>query len=65
MTFDKLLLSFLLYSNIFLNVKKGIYILVSADENSIGNVVLLSVEKVLELIESAYPNPITIQDVAR
>ncbi|XP_022919928.1 uncharacterized protein [Onthophagus taurus] len=38
---------------------------VSADENSLGNVVLLSKEKVLELIESAYPNPITIQDISK
>ncbi|GJQ73777.1 hypothetical protein Trydic_g18717 [Trypoxylus dichotomus] len=37
----------------------------SADENSIGNVVLLSKEKVLELIESAYPNPVTIQDISK
>ncbi|KAK9737374.1 hypothetical protein QE152_g10798 [Popillia japonica] len=37
----------------------------SVDENSIGNVVLLSKEKVLELIESAYPNPVTIQDMSK
>lgn len=37
----------------------------SADENSIGNVVLLSKEKVLELIESAYPNPVTIPDISK
>ncbi|KRT85997.1 hypothetical protein AMK59_2921, partial [Oryctes borbonicus] len=41
------------------------YFSVSADENSIGNVVLLSKEKVLELIESAYPNPVTIQDLSK
>ncbi|XP_015840503.1 uncharacterized protein LOC657396 isoform X2 [Tribolium castaneum] len=38
---------------------------VSADENSLGNVVLLTREKVLEIIESSYPNPITIQDIAK
>ncbi|EEZ98475.1 hypothetical protein TcasGA2_TC000967 [Tribolium castaneum] len=37
----------------------------SADENSLGNVVLLTREKVLEIIESSYPNPITIQDIAK
>ncbi|KAK9871148.1 hypothetical protein WA026_011430 [Henosepilachna vigintioctopunctata] len=34
-------------------------------EEPLGNVTLLTVEKVLDLIESAYPNPITIQDVAK
>ncbi|XP_065156923.1 uncharacterized protein [Atheta coriaria] len=43
----------------------SLYSTVSGDENSIGNVVLLSVEKVLELIESAYPNPITLHDLAK
>ncbi|XP_044259700.1 uncharacterized protein LOC123008130 isoform X2 [Tribolium madens] len=38
---------------------------VSADENSLGNVVLLTREKVLEIIESSYPNPVTIQDIAK
>lgn len=37
----------------------------SADENSLGYIHPLSVEKVLELIESAYPNPITIQDISK
>ncbi|XP_045472327.1 uncharacterized protein LOC123678797 isoform X3 [Harmonia axyridis] len=36
---------------------------VSAEE-PLDNIKLLTVEKVLDLIESAYPNPITIQDVA-
>lgn len=39
--------------------------IVSAEENSLGHVVLLTIEKVLELIESAYPNPITVQDIAK
>ncbi|KAL3280096.1 hypothetical protein HHI36_017602 [Cryptolaemus montrouzieri] len=34
-------------------------------EEPLGNVVVLTAEKVLELIESAYPNPITIHDVAK
>ncbi|XP_066250963.1 uncharacterized protein [Euwallacea similis] len=38
---------------------------VSAEENSLGNLQVLSQEKVLEIIESAYPNPVTIQDVAK
>ncbi|XP_023019025.1 uncharacterized protein isoform X2 [Leptinotarsa decemlineata] len=38
---------------------------VSAEENSLGNIVILTVEKVLEIIESSYPNPITIKDVAK
>ncbi|XP_045472492.1 uncharacterized protein LOC123678797 isoform X5 [Harmonia axyridis] len=33
-------------------------------EEPLDNIKLLTVEKVLDLIESAYPNPITIQDVA-
>ncbi|XP_031337511.1 uncharacterized protein LOC116166635 isoform X3 [Photinus pyralis] len=37
----------------------------SADENSLGYLQTLSVQKVLELIESAYPNPITIQDISK
>ncbi|XP_017785685.1 PREDICTED: uncharacterized protein LOC108568854 isoform X2 [Nicrophorus vespilloides] len=37
----------------------------SADENSLDNVVVLSIEKVLELIESSYPNPITTHDMAK
>ncbi|XP_057663423.1 uncharacterized protein LOC130898271 isoform X1 [Diorhabda carinulata] len=39
--------------------------IVSAEENSLGHIVVLTVEKVLEIIESAYPNPITIKDIAR
>ncbi|XP_061942652.1 uncharacterized protein LOC108000254 isoform X4 [Apis cerana] len=37
----------------------------STDETVIGQVVELTIEKVLELIESAYPNPITIIDIAK
>ncbi|KAK5649611.1 hypothetical protein RI129_000640 [Pyrocoelia pectoralis] len=37
----------------------------SADEHSLGYIQPLSVQKVLELIESAYPNPITIQDISK
>ncbi|KAJ3665794.1 hypothetical protein Zmor_001268 [Zophobas morio] len=37
----------------------------SADENSLGNVVLLTRDKVIEIIESSYPNPVTIQDIAK
>nr|CAD7258563.1 unnamed protein product [Timema shepardi] len=39
--------------------------MVSADESSLGKVVPLTEEKVLELLESAYPNPITVVDMAR
>lgn len=41
------------------------FVSVSAEENSLGNVVLLTIEKVLEIIESSYPNPVTIQDIAK
>ncbi|XP_076257620.1 uncharacterized protein LOC143194790 isoform X4 [Rhynchophorus ferrugineus] len=37
----------------------------STEENSLGNIQILTREKVLEIIESAYPNPVTIQDIAR
>ncbi|XP_017888476.1 uncharacterized protein LOC108629969 isoform X2 [Ceratina calcarata] len=37
----------------------------STDETVIGQVVELTLEKVLELIESAYPNPVTITDIAK
>ncbi|XP_054279456.1 uncharacterized protein LOC128997788 [Macrosteles quadrilineatus] len=37
----------------------------SADESTLGKLVILTEEKVLELIESAYPNPITAEDMAR
>ncbi|XP_068987353.1 uncharacterized protein [Bombus flavifrons] len=37
----------------------------STDETVIGQVVELTLEKVLELIESAYPNPITVTDIAK
>lgn len=37
----------------------------SVDENTIGHVIIITVKKVLELIESAYPNPVTIQDIAK
>ena len=30
-----------------------------------GQIVELTPEKVLELIESAYPNPVTIDDIAK
>jgi len=30
-----------------------------------GQVIELTVEKVLELIESAYPNPVTVVDIAK
>ncbi|CAH1973016.1 unnamed protein product [Acanthoscelides obtectus] len=36
----------------------------SAEETSLGNIVILTVEKVLEIIESSYPNPVTIKDIA-
>ncbi|KAK3919649.1 50S ribosomal protein L9 [Frankliniella fusca] len=36
----------------------------SADESILGQKVELTEEKVLELIESSYPNPITIQDIS-
>lgn len=38
---------------------------VSTDETVMGQVIELTVEKVLELIESAYPNPVTVVDVAK
>lgn len=38
---------------------------VSAEESTLGNGQILTQEKVLEIIESAYPNPITIKDVAK
>ncbi|XP_071877602.1 uncharacterized protein isoform X2 [Bombus fervidus] len=38
---------------------------VSTDETVIGQLVELTLEKVLELIESAYPNPITVTDIAK
>ncbi|XP_011631918.1 uncharacterized protein LOC105423726 isoform X2 [Pogonomyrmex barbatus] len=37
----------------------------STDETVMGQVIELTVEKVLELIESAYPNPVTIIDIAK
>lgn len=37
----------------------------STDETIMGQVIELTVEKVLELIESAYPNPVTVVDMAR
>lgn len=30
-----------------------------------GHIVELTAEKVLELIESAYPNPVTVMDIAK
>jgi len=38
---------------------------VSIDETVMGQVIELTVEKVLELIESAYPNPVTVIDIAK
>jgi len=38
---------------------------VSTDETIMGQVIELTVEKVLELIESAYPNPVTMIDIAK
>lgn len=37
----------------------------STDETIMGQIVDLTLEKVLEIIESAYPNPITIMDIAK
>ncbi|XP_033324430.2 uncharacterized protein LOC117219397 isoform X2 [Megalopta genalis] len=37
----------------------------STDETVLGQVIELTLEKVLELIESAYPNPVTITDLAK
>ncbi|XP_011881467.1 PREDICTED: uncharacterized protein LOC105569537 isoform X4 [Vollenhovia emeryi] len=37
----------------------------STDETVMGQVIELTVEKVLELIESAYPNPVTVVDIAK
>ena len=36
----------------------------SADENALGLVVELTEAKLLELIESAYPNPVTVEELA-
>lgn len=38
---------------------------VSTDETIMGQMVELTMEKVLELIESAYPNPVTVEDMAK
>ncbi|XP_029166241.1 uncharacterized protein LOC114937063 isoform X4 [Nylanderia fulva] len=45
--------------------EKVIWTSVSADEAIMGQVIELTVEKVLELIESAYPNPVTVVDIAK
>ncbi|KAG8233887.1 hypothetical protein J437_LFUL005214, partial [Ladona fulva] len=37
----------------------------SADETALGKIVELTEDKVLEMIESSYPNPITVGDIAR
>ncbi|KAL0113891.1 hypothetical protein PUN28_011314 [Cardiocondyla obscurior] len=37
----------------------------STDETVMGQMIELTVEKVLELIESAYPNPVTVTDIAK
>nr|XP_033324431.1 uncharacterized protein LOC117219397 isoform X4 [Megalopta genalis] len=44
---------------------KNIWKSVSTDETVLGQVIELTLEKVLELIESAYPNPVTITDLAK
>jgi predicted transcriptional regulator len=40
------------------------FITVSADEAALGMVVELTEAKLLELIESAYPNPVTVEELA-
>ncbi|XP_043667705.1 uncharacterized protein LOC122628905 isoform X1 [Vespula pensylvanica] len=45
--------------------KKIIWRTVSTDEAVMDQVVELTIEKVLELIESAYPNPVTVIDIAK
>ncbi|XP_032679388.1 uncharacterized protein LOC116847921 isoform X3 [Odontomachus brunneus] len=45
--------------------KKVMWKSVSTDEIVTGQVIELTVEKVLELIESAYPNPVTVVDIAK
>ncbi|XP_029043007.1 uncharacterized protein LOC114876098 isoform X4 [Osmia bicornis bicornis] len=45
--------------------KKIIWKSVSTDETVMGQVIELTLEKVLELIESAYPNPVTVTDMAK
>ncbi|XP_053597015.1 uncharacterized protein LOC103572355 isoform X1 [Microplitis demolitor] len=45
--------------------KKSVRIAVSSDETIMGQSVELTAEKVLELIESAYPNPVTVIDIAK
>ncbi|CAG9860984.1 unnamed protein product [Phyllotreta striolata] len=37
----------------------------SSEENSLGHITVLTVEKVLEIVESSYPNPVTIKDIAK
>lgn len=37
----------------------------SADEHTLGKQIPLTEEKLLELIESSYPNPVTIEDIAK
>ncbi|KAF5300495.1 hypothetical protein FQA39_LY02294 [Lamprigera yunnana] len=63
----KYLKIFLIAQPGYLHVHLGPYLphSVSADEHSLGYIQPLSVQKVLELIESAYPNPITIQDISK
>ncbi|XP_014616189.1 PREDICTED: uncharacterized protein LOC106793619 isoform X2 [Polistes canadensis] len=45
--------------------KKIIWKTVSTDEAVMDQVIELTIEKVLELIESAYPNPVTVIDIAK
>jgi hypothetical protein len=40
------------------------FITVSADEAALGMVIELTEAKLLELIESAYPNPVTVEELA-
>ncbi|XP_025834980.1 uncharacterized protein LOC112905882 [Agrilus planipennis] len=38
---------------------------VSADESILGTVAILTTEKLLEIIESSYPNPVVISEIAK
>ncbi|KAJ9598950.1 hypothetical protein L9F63_010544, partial [Diploptera punctata] len=48
----------------YLESIKFYYVSVSADESALGLVVELTEPKLLELIESAYPNPVTVEELA-
>lgn len=43
----------------------NLFVLVSADDSTLGKQIPLTEEKVLELIESSYPNPVTVEDIAK